>query len=62
MSKEDAKQLLIDKGFNAMIVDGVVEVVSPDYRDADKMGRILKKAGYNNSFGWRKRYDNSTDI
>ena len=57
VSKEDAKQLLIDKGFNAMIVDGVVEVVSPDYRDADKMGRILKKAGYKESYGWRMTHD-----
>jgi len=53
VSKEDAKQLLIDKGMNATIIDGVVEVISPDYRDVDKMGKILKKAGYKESYGWR---------
>ena len=53
MSKEDAKQLLIDKGMNAVITDGVVEVISADYRDVDKMGKILKKAGYKDSYGWK---------
>ena len=52
MSKEDAKQLLIEQGMNAMIIDGVVEVVSADYHDVDKMGKILKKAGYEESYGW----------
>jgi hypothetical protein len=57
VTKEDARQLLIDKGMNAVIVDGVVEVVSADYKDADRMGKILKKAGYKDSYGWRMSHD-----
>jgi len=57
MTKENAVELLISKGYDAKLIDGVVEIETPDIKDADRMNRILKKAGYNASAGWRMKHD-----
>lgn len=57
MSKDEAVSLLISKGYNARLIDGVVEIESTDPKDCDRMNRILKKAGYTASRGWRLTHE-----
>ena len=57
MSKEEAVSLLISKGYDAKLIDGCVEIETPDYKDSDRMRRILKKAGYTASYGWKLKHD-----
>lgn len=57
MTKEKAVELLMSKGYDAKLIDGVVEIETPDIKDADRMHRILKKAGYNASVGWKLKHD-----
>ena len=53
MDKSDAISLLIAKGYNASLNDGMVIIESPDRKDFERGKKILKKAGYNQSFGWK---------
>lgn len=57
MTKDDAVTLLKSKGFDAKLIDGVVEIETPDVKDADRMNRILRKAGYTASAGWRLKHE-----
>ena len=54
MNKDEAAAFLSGKGYDAKIIDGVVTVLSGNRSDYDKIGRVLKKAGYRASYGWRK--------
>ena len=54
---DDAAQLLNSKGFQAQVIDGAVEICTESHEDYEKMRRILKKAGYNGSYGWTMKHD-----
>lgn len=54
MNKDEAVKLLNDNGYQAKRKDGIVIVESDNQNDFKKIGRILKKAGYKESYGWRK--------
>jgi hypothetical protein len=66
MNKEDAMKLLREKGFDPKYEDDTIMIVTDDGKDVDRMSRILKKAGYRESYGWRlkqqKEDENSKDV
>ena len=62
MSKDEAVTILRNNGYSAETINGIVYIESTNESDFKRACRIIKKAGYNNSLGWKKRYDNSTDI
>ena len=55
ISKSEAVRLLTDKKYAAYEKDGLIIIESDDSKDFQRMGRILKKAGYNCSYGWKKK-------
>ena len=55
MTKDEAVSLLVSNGFNAQLVNGSVEIVSEDQKDFEKGKKILRKAGYSSSYGWKKK-------
>ena len=57
MTKDEAVELLKEKGLNASLKDGSVMVESPDFKDCEKMHKILKKAGYNATCGWKMTHE-----
>lgn len=61
MTKADATDFLNSKGFSAKEENGVVMIESADKEDYHKAERLLKKAGYNASFMWRKTQNQQTD-
>ena len=58
MEKEMAVKILIDQGYVAGLINGVVEVTVPMDADLDKayksITKLLKDSGYNASYGVRK--------
>lgn len=50
MNKEDAMKLLREKGFDPTYEDDTIMIVTDDGKDVDRMSRILKKAGYKESY------------
>ena len=55
ISKSEAVKILTDKKYAAYEKDGLIIIESDDCKDFQRMGRILKKAGYRCSYGWRKK-------
>lgn len=55
MSKDNAVSLLREQGYKADSINGVVYVESDNPADFGKVYKLLQKAGYTNSYGWKKR-------
>lgn len=62
MTHEEAVDILGKKGYQAMVIDGVVKICTSDHDDFDKMRRILTRAKYNGSYGWLKKQEGKNDV
>ena len=58
MSKDNAVSLLRNQGYKADSIGGVVYIESDNERDFKRGVTMLKKAGYTDSFGWKKEQEN----
>ena len=54
ITKEQAVELLEKNGYTVSYDNGVPVVKSENREDYETVGKMLKKAGYECSFGWKK--------
>lgn len=61
MSKEEAVVFLRNNGYSAETINGIVYIESTNESDFKRASKILKKAGYENSFGWKQESKNEQE-
>ena len=54
MTKDEFANELRKRGYDVVIDDGCVIVITPDHHDLRMVQAIAQEVGYGLSFGWRK--------
>lgn len=61
MSKDEAVVFLRNNGYSAETINGIVYIESTNESDFKRASKILKKAGYESSFGWKQESKNEQE-